>query len=738
MASSYDLLHRGVQRWVRDQGWTELRQVQDRAIQAILDSDGDVLIAAATAAGKTEAAFLPLLGRAADREADGIAILYIAPLKALINDQARRLGNLCDDLGLPLVRWHGDAPQGPKERVRRNPRGVILITPESIEAMLIRRPADARRMFATLDAIVIDELHAFLRGPRGLHLAALLRRIDALGTRSRRIGLSATIGDPHVAAAWLCPAAPEAVTLIEVEGGQPELRLQVRGYAERDALVDTDAIDTDGRRIDGESDALSAIADHVWRNLRDSNNLLFAGSRRNVEELADRLRRRSDEAGVPNAFLPHHGNLSRELREEVEARLKDGSVPTTAVATTTLELGIDIGSVASVAQLGAPRSLAGLRQRLGRSGRRADTPAVLRIYVREPAVPADLLDRLRLPTVRAAAAVRLLLARFVEPPERHDPALLSVAVQQILSLIVERGGVAPAALHRALFASPPLAIAPTELAALLRGMADAEAGLIEQAPDGLLMLGSEGERITERRDFYANFETDDEWTLVAGGRTLGTIPLANAVAIGGLIGFAGRRWRITAVDDRSRVVQVTAHPAGRLPMFENGSAEPIHDRLAAEIRAVLEDNDMPPWLDAVATAFLAEGRAAWKAIGAPDSGLIEAGRATHLLTWRGTAFNGLAAVLFISAGLHAEAHDIGVAIEGIGPAELASRLPEFMNLLDIRRLSVNVEGLRREKYDGFVPEALLRSAWADRHVAILPELEALLRTITAAAGQVTP
>ena len=510
------MLHRGVQRWVRDQGWTELRQVQDRAIRSILGGDADVLIAAATAAGKTEAAFLPLLGRAAERDVEGVAILYIAPLKALINDQGRRLGGLCEELGLPLICWHGDAPQGPKERMRRHPGGVVLITPESIEAMLIRRPADARRMFAALDAIIIDELHAFLRGPRGLHLAALLRRIDALGMRARRVGLSATIGDPLIAAAWLCPDAPGSVNLIEVEGGQPELRLQVRGYAERDALVGTDAIDADGRRGHGEADALSAIADHVWNHLRDSNNLLFAGSRRNVEELADRLRRRSEEASVPNAFLPHHGNLSRELREEVEARLKDGAVPTTAVATTTLELGVDIGSVASVAQLGAPRSLTGLRQRLGRSGRRADTPAVLRIYVREPAVPADLLDQLRLSTVRATAAVRLLLDRFVEPPERHDSALLSVAIQQILSLIVERGGIAPAALHRALFASPPLVLASAELAALLRGMAAPDAALIEQAPDGLLMLGREGERITELRDFYANFDTDEEWTLVAG------------------------------------------------------------------------------------------------------------------------------------------------------------------------------------------------------------------------------
>ena len=164
-------------------------------------------------------------------------------------------------------------------------------------------------------------------------------------------------------------------------------------------------------------------------------------------------------------------------------------------------------------------------------------------------------------------------------------------------------------------------------------------------------------------------------------------------------------------------------------MFENGSAEPIHDRLAAEMRAVLEDDEMTPWLDSVAAGFLADGRTAWQAISASGNGMIEAGRTTHLLTWRGTAFNALAAVLFVAAGLHAEAHDIGVAIEGIAPAELSARVPELLALLDIRRLSEAVEGLRREKYDGFVPEMLLRSMWADRHVAILPDLDALLRAM---------
>lgn len=737
MVSSYDRLHRDVQRWIRDEGWTELRQVQDQSISAILTGDEDVLICAATAAGKTEAAFLPLLTQAASREAPGLAILYVSPLKALINDQARRLDGLCETLGLPLVRWHGDAPQGPKTRTFKHPRGVALITPESIEAMLVRRPADARRLFGALDAIVIDELHAFLRGPRGLHLASLLRRIDALADRRpRRIGLSATIGDPAIAASWLHPGAPSSVVRIEVEGGQPELRLQVRAYLQRDSVIGTDAIGSDGTRIEGDVDALSDIADHGFKHLRDENNLLFAGSRRNVEELADRLRARSEAAGVPNPFLPHHGNLARELREEVEGRLKAGDLPTTAIATTTLELGIDIGSVASIAQLGPPRSIAGLRQRLGRSGRRAGAASVLRIYIREPAAPDGPLGRLRLPTICAIAAVRLLLDRFVEPPERFDPSTFSVAVQQTLSLIVERGGVTPAGLHRELFAGGALAMSAGDLANLLRGMADPEVGLLEQSPDGLLMLGRIGERITVSRDFYANFDTEEEWRLIAGGRSLGTIPLSNAVAVGVLVGFAGRRWRIVAVDDPAKVVEVVSHPSGRLPQFDSGSGEPMHDRLAAEMLAVLRDADLPPWLDKTSNRMLQEARTAWSGMTFIDGPLIAAGRATILFTWRGTTFNALAAVVFVAAGYNAEAIDVGVEIDGLSPPELVAQVPRLMTLLDLELLSKTMEGLRHAKYDEFVVESLLRKDWARRNSVLIPEISSFLNDIAEPKGAV--
>lgn len=730
VASSYDRLHSEVRRWIRDEGWTELRAVQDRSIRAILDSKSDILISATTAVGKTEAAFLPLLGTAAERTGPGLSILYVSPLKALINDQARRLGGLCDRMELPLVKWHGDAPAGPKARTLKQPCGIVLITPESIEAMLLRRPDAAHRLFATLDAIIIDELHAFLQGPRGLHLSSLLQRIDALSNRrARRVGLSATIGDPELAARWLCREAPGTVVQVSVDGGQPELRLQVRGYVEPPEHAK-------GEEFGGEepADALGHIADHIYQHLRGTNNLVFAGSRRNVEALADRLRRRSEADRVPNEFLPHHGSLSRELREELEARLKDGTVPTTAVATTTLELGIDIGSVGSVAQLGAPRSLAGLRQRLGRSGRRAGSPAVLRIYVREkhPAVDSDPLDRLRLSTVRATAAVRLLLAHFIEPPTALDPSLASVVLHQTLSLIVERGAMPAKALHRALCATGPLAMAAGDFALLLKAMAAPETALIEQASDGLIMLGVGGERLTSARDFYANFATDDEWRLVASGRPLGTIPLSNAIAIGSLIGFAGQRWRVTAVDDRAKVVEVSRHPAGRLPLFDGATGEPLHDRLAAEMRTVLAEQDEPAYLDRAAKELLHEGREAYLNLELDRHLLVDAGRDTHLLTWRGSAVNAVVAILLLSAGLECEAHDVGVTMSNCTGADVAGVLRSLTRCPPIEDLADFVVTLRTAKFDDYVPDLLLRKLWIVRHGRSVAEVDKILDRLRAA------
>lgn len=726
--SSFDRLHPEIRRWIWEQKWEELRDVQDRAISVILGGDSDVLIAASTAAGKTEAAFLPILTKVAGREARGFSVLYVSPLKALINDQFRRLDQLCERLEIDTVRWHGDAPQSAKRRARQNPQGVALITPESIEAMLVRRPADAQAMLGSLDFIVIDELHSFLKGPRGLHLASLLRRVDQFSPKpARRIGLSATIGDLTIAAGWLRPDSPASVVIVESSADSAELRLQIRAYIDPEDAEDADGLEDEGKQL-----ALDLIADHLFASLRGANNLVFAGSRRRVEALADRLRMRSEKTDVPNEFFPHHGSLSKDLREELEDRLKKGDLPTTGIATTTLELGIDIGSIKSVAQVGAPRSLASLRQRLGRSGRRRGTPAILRIYLRERRLGADAdpIDQLRLETVRAVAAVRLLVQRFVEPPA-IDSSVATVALHQTLSIITQEGGARADRLFSTLCSSSPLSVlGKADYVELLRGMASPEHRLLEQAPDGTIMLGEQGERITASRDFYAMFSSDEEWRLVAAGRTLGTIPISNPVGVGVVVTFAGQRWRIAAVDDRGKVLEVEHHRSGKIPKFDNVVSEPVHDRLSREMRAVLETDDVPLYLDAVALDFLIEGRMAYRSLTLNEKRLLAAGKDTHLLTWRGSEANAVLAFALVSAGLECVVMDVGVTVIETEPDVVSAILKQIADAPpDIGAVSEFVENLRSAKFDEMVAEALLRRLWAKAHEAISEQLGPMVREL---------
>ncbi|WP_312082827.1 DEAD/DEAH box helicase [Brevundimonas sp.] len=721
----FDRLHREVQRWIRDEGWTGLRPIQSRAIDTVLGGETDVIISAATAAGKTEAAFLPLLSRVAEREDEGLSILYVSPLKALINDQHRRLDGLCERLGLPAVRWHGDAPAGPKQRLLKTPAGVVFITPESIEALFLRRSAEVPRLFGRIDAVVIDELHAFLQGPRGLHLACLLRRIElATGQRPRRIGLSATLGDPVAASIWMNPTAPERVVLIEDAAAAINIHLQIRGYLEPNETCAS----RDGGEVEEPRTALDDIADHAFGVLRGDNHLFFASSRRNVEALADGLRLRSEAAAVPNEFFPHHGSLSRELRETLESRLKAAALPTTAVATTTLELGIDLGGVKSVAQLGAPRSLASLRQRLGRSGRRKGAPAILRVYVRERSLvgAAGPLDALRPETIRAVAAVRLLLQRYVEPP-RSGVGLATVAIHQILSLIVERGGVSAGGLFNALCGAGPLVNLDRDLfLALLRGMGDPAVRLIEQAQDGQIMLGELGERLTSNREFYAIFDTDEEWTLRHGVRALGQIPISNVLFVGSVLAFAGRRWRVTGVDDRAKVLNVEPHRAGRLPLFERQSVEPLGDRLAQEMRSVYLSQDLPAYADPAATALLQEGRDAFAAYDLTRHAVLADGPDTHLLLWRGGAMNSVMAVALRAMGAETEVHDLGVTLAQTSPDRARALLESVAaQSPSVSDLSGYVANLSEAKFDAYAPPDVLRRLWEIRHGASVAELSKL-------------
>lgn len=660
-SSSFELLAKPVQRWIWRQEWAALRDIQERSIPLLMHGEDDVVIAAATAGGKTEAALLPLFSRVHRTKADGpgFDLLYVSPLRALINDQMRRLRELCEEIGLPAYPWHGDVSAAVKTKARKNPRGILLITPESLEAMFVLRGLEIPRLFGKLDCIVIDELHALLDSERGVHVRSLLCRLEsATKRRIRRVGLSATLGDMALTRHYVRPEAPDAVSVLESTADGAELRLLLRGYraARNGARGETE----DGETGDaaGMRSVDAAITANLFGKLRGATNLLFAGSRQRVETFSDLLRRSSERERLPNEFFPHHANLSREHRTFVEARLKAGKAPTTAVCTSTLELGIDIGDVACVAHVGAPPSVASLRQRLGRSGRRGQ-PAVLRMYETERGIDANThpVDALRLRLVRSIAMVGLLLERWCERP-RPDALHLSTLVHQVLSVIAERGGVRAPQLFEVLCGRGPFRRVDKALfGRLLRRMGDPEVALIEQSPDGTLLLGREGERIVEHYSFYAVFETPEEYRVTFDGRPLGTIPIIVPLAPEMTIVFSGRRWSVVAVHDREKVVLVKPSSGGRPPPF-GGDFGVIDDRIVRRMRTVLERNDTPRYLDAKAAELLEEGRAAYRQLGLASRRIVDLGEGHYLLaTWDGTVRTVTLALALRSHGLRVEPHD---------------------------------------------------------------------------------
>ena len=195
-----------IREYIYASGWEELRQTQLDAARVIFEGEDNLLLSSSTASGKTEAVFFPILSElcALPLSNDGVKVLYIAPLKSLINDQFGRMDALLDQSGIPVCHWHGDVGSSQKTKLLKNPEGILQITPESLESMLVNRPNDIPRLFSTLRYVVVDEVHTMIGTDRGNQVICLLARISRLaGCRPRRIGLSATIGDLKSAADWL-------------------------------------------------------------------------------------------------------------------------------------------------------------------------------------------------------------------------------------------------------------------------------------------------------------------------------------------------------------------------------------------------------------------------------------------------------------------------------------------------------------------------------------------------------
>lgn len=629
-----------VQEYIYQNHWENLRSIQVAAADAIFNTDENVLLTASTASGKTEAAFFPIITLFSEDMPSSVGCIYIGPLKALINDQFSRLNDLCAEADIPVWHWHGDVAQSHKAKLMRHPSGILQITPESLEALLLHKHAAIAKLFGDLRFVVIDEVHSLLRGDRGGQTLCLIERLSRIaGVNPRRIGLSATIGDPEGTGEFLSLGTGRKTIIPKIDAKGSKWRLSMEHFYVKDAQAAED------KQIPGalpvleeKTDDAPANADpgigYIFEHTRGKKCLVFVNSREECEMVTTTLRHYCELNHEPDRFLVHHGNLSASYRETAEGIMKDDSQYMTTVTTATLELGIDIGRLERAFQIDAPWTVSSFLQRMGRTGRR-ELPPEMWFVIREdePEVRAMLPTTIPWKLLQGIALVQLYLEeRWVEPP-RLDRLPFSLLYHQTMSTLASCGEMSPRALaDRVLRLHYFHRITQEDYRVLLRHLIATDH--IQQTEQGGLIVGLAGERVINSFKFYGVFQESEEYTVRSESQELGTV--VSPPPVGEKLAIAGHVWQVLDVDHKRRLIYCQ-QVKGSVPAYFGQCPGDLHTKILERMRRVLQEDRQYPYLMKNAVARLEQARFTAAHSGAAEKTLINlGGNMWCLLPWVGT------------------------------------------------------------------------------------------------------
>jgi ATP-dependent Lhr-like helicase len=739
-----------IREYIYRHGWTELRAVQVEACRVIFNTKAHLLLATGTASGKTEAAFLPILSLLHREPSYSVGVLYIGPTKALINDQFIRLLDLLVEAQIPVTHWHGDVPRSEKARLLAQPRGVLQITPESMEGLLMNRKPELTKLFGDLRFVVIDEVHVFMNSDRGRQILCQLKRLRPyLAREPRRIGLSATLGDYTSAEEWLRASTDESVLTPHPEAGEQRFRLAVEHFflpqVDRQevnslpggeggvggmAKTSTPAEATRERtpvplrQIRGP--ALNPYYQYIFENTRGRKALIFSNSKEEAESMLASLRMVARSQGAPDVYFMHHGSISAPLREAAEEAMRDPFLPAVVATTMTLELGIDIGPLERVLQLEAPYSVSSFLQRLGRSGRRGNPPEMILVSVEEEPLGKELLPR-QFPwsLLQAIAIIQLYFEeRWVEP-RRLVRYPFSLLYHQTMSILASQGELTPAALAERVLSLPPFCqVSPDDLRELLRHLLKIDH--LQRTDEGGLIIGLAGEEVVRSFRFYAVFQDDDEYAVKAETEEIGSI--AYPPPPGERFGLAGRSWEVLEVDLKRKFVFVKGVEGKALTVWP-GPYGVIHTRIKQRMRQVLMEETDYGYLQPHARKRLEEARRLAQHAGLDRRWVVPLGGTTFaIFPWMGTrsyrtlnhALRHLVGKEFGIRDVEGEPSNYFLIKMEKGNAEDLSRAlaRKAQAGIDLEELVALHESPVMEKYDTYVPGVLLRKAYAYDHLDV--------------------
>ena len=714
-----------IQDFIYQNGWESLRAIQMAAGDAIFNTSENVLLSASTASGKTEAAFFPILTLFSEDMPTSVGAIYIGPLKALINDQFTRLNDLCAEANIPVWHWHGDVSQSHKSKMLKNPSGILQITPESLEAMLLRKHAAISRLFGDLRFIVIDEVHSLMRGDRGGQTLCLIERLSRMaGVNPRRIGLSATIGDPQKAGEFLSAGTGRGTIVPKIESKGTKWRLSmehfyIRGPQASDGKPIANALPELDSVTDRAPDSADPGIGYIFEHTRGKKCLVFVNSREECEAVTTTLRQYCEAKQERDRFLIHHGNLSASYRETAEEIMKDDEQFQTTVTTATLELGIDIGRLERAFQVDAPFTVSSFLQRMGRTGRRGLPPEMWFVIREEmPEARAMLPTTIPWKLLQGIALVQSYLEeRWVEPPA-EGKLQYSLLFHQTMSTLASCGEMTAAELaSRVLTLNQFKRISRDDYKILLRHMLENDH--IQRTERGGLIVGIAGERIVNSFKFYAVFQENEEYIVRCGSHELGTI--VKPPPAGEKIAIAGHVWIVEEVDHKRKLVYCE-QVKGKVPAYFGECPGDINTKILERMRQVLREQKSFPYLMKNAAARLQQARQSADNSGSAYKPLIcLGGDMWCLFPWLGTyAFLAMERFLKLRCGARLGLKGMDSSRPYFIQFKMKVSEQEFWQILheeaakplDPMELLYPGEVPEFEKYDQYVPDELVRKGFA--------------------------
>jgi ATP-dependent Lhr-like helicase len=558
----FNLLSDDIRKYIYEKRW-QLRPIQSAAIPRILTTDSNYILASPTASGKTEAAFLPILSKV-DFKESGVQVLYISPLIALINDQFERIENLCQSLNVTVTKWHGEAKLSAKTKLIKQPTGIVLITPESLEAMFVNKPFNVRPLFSNLKFVVIDELHAFIGTDRGVQLKSILSRLQEINLSSFRvIGLSATLGNDYDEIKKFTGNAEKTKVLLDKS--KKELNVKFKYFQAKTRELPL------------------ALLKDLYINTKNDKVLIFPNSRGRTEEIAVKLKKISAKVNGHSNYFSHHSSVGKEIRENIEFFAKNNRHQNFSIAcTSTLELGIDIGSVNKIVQIDATHSVASLIQRIGRSGRRENETSHLLLYATN-----------EYSLLQSLACWLLYNEGVIDPPNSIDKPY-DILVHQILSITKQYSGLPIINLVDLICNNFAFEwIEKPEIDEIIVHLINTE--LLERIQHEVI-IGLEGEKLVNTWDFYGVFKTEELFKVISSGNKIGEIPFSMQLVEDENIFLAARIWKIKFVDFKAKKIEVVTANDGKSPIFPPSVAT-IHWKIRQKMLDILYSKECFTFLD---------------------------------------------------------------------------------------------------------------------------------------------